>query len=52
MVGFTTSHRAKPCAALTEQTACIEKTYAKGRSFMGYFESQLDEPAEQTVDAS
>jgi hypothetical protein len=37
---------------LTEQTACIEKAYAKGQSFMDYFESQLDEPAEQAVDAS
>ena len=42
----------KPSAALTEQTAHIEKAYAKGQSFMDYFESQLDEPAEQAVDAS
>jgi hypothetical protein len=43
---------AKSSAALTEQTVLIEKAFVKGQSFMDYFESQLDEPAEQAVDAS
>jgi hypothetical protein len=36
---------AKPSRKLLVQTAEIEKAFAKGQSFMDYFNNALDEPA-------
>ena len=43
---------AKPSSALLAQTAEIEKAFAKGQSFMDYFNSTLGEPASAQAECS